>query len=385
MGIYKNLKPEDVTLRSFQVHKEFTFTNNDSGSGVYGIRAISGSTYNFQINSTESQSFGEYNSLSASIGKEPYWATYYNKPFWNMIYSKFYYDTNVCDAKNVDIEHYNKSDSQKDSFVSISGSDFPDRLLRNQFQSRQLHGSASVITIPKEFYGEEIKPNSLTITDNSTNITYTLKDDGLGNIYDNNYSASYTTASESYDPASGQPSGSIIGNIMYGQGLIVITDTGSYKDVGNSSGAQNGWSLTFKSTQTIYEREIQCLAEKGEFLTSNNISLTPGYSGSNEIYSGLLSGSYGTQHKFLKPLWPASSSFKTITKTHQNGDTYTTNATYEGTSSFHDFASGSEFSPYITTIGLYDSNNELLAVGKLAKPIKNEKELDINFVLRFDV
>ena len=38
MGIYKNLKPEDVALRSFQVHKEFTFTNIDSGSGVYGSR-----------------------------------------------------------------------------------------------------------------------------------------------------------------------------------------------------------------------------------------------------------------------------------------------------------------------------------------------------------
>ena len=384
MGIYKNLKPEDVALRSFQVHKEFTFTNNDSGSGVYGIRAISGSTYNFQISSTESQSFGEYNSLSASIEKEPYWATYYSKPFWNMIYSKFYYDTNICDSKDVDIEHYNKSDSQKDTFVSISGSDFPDRLLRNQFQSRQLHGSASVITIPKEFYGEEIKPNSVTITDNSTDITYTLKDDGVGNIYDNNYSASFTTASESYDPATGQTSGSIIGNVIYGQGLIVITDTGSYKDVGLTSGG-DGWSLTFKSTQTIYEREIQCLAEKGEFVTSNNISLTPDYSGSSEIYSGLLSGSYGTQHKWINPFWPASSSFKTITQTHQNGDTYTTNATYKGTSSFHDFASGSEFSPYVTTIGLYDSNNELLAIGKLAKPIKNEKELDLNFVLRFDV
>ena len=372
MGIYKNLKPEDVALRSFQVHKEFTFTNNDSGSGVYGIRAISGSTYNFQISSTESQSFGEYNSLSASIEKEPYWATYYSKPFWNMIYSKFYYDTNICDSKDVDIEHYNKSDSQKDTFVSISGSDFPDRLLRNQFQSRQLHGSASVITIPKEFYGEEIKPNSVTITDNSTDITYTLKDDGVGNIYDNNYSASFTTASESYDPATGQTSGSIIGNVIYGQGLIVITDTGSYKDVGLTSGG-DGWSLTFKSTQTIYEREIQCLAEKGEFVTSNNISLTPDYSGSSEIYSGLLSGSYGTQHKWINPFWPASSSFNT------------TNATYKGTSSFHDFASGSEFSPYVTTIGLYDSNNELLAIGKLAKPIKNEKELDLNFVLRFDV
>ena len=68
MGIYKNLNPEDVALRSFQVHKEFTFTNNDSGSGVYGIRAISGSTYNFQKSTANSQSFGDYNSLSASVG-----------------------------------------------------------------------------------------------------------------------------------------------------------------------------------------------------------------------------------------------------------------------------------------------------------------------------
>ena len=42
--IYKNLNPEDVAVSSYQVHKEFTFSNLDSGSGVYGIRAIIGST-----------------------------------------------------------------------------------------------------------------------------------------------------------------------------------------------------------------------------------------------------------------------------------------------------------------------------------------------------
>ena len=64
MGIYKTLNRRCI-LRSFQVHKEFTFTNNDSGSGVYGLQ-ISGSNYNFNLgsSSTISQSFGEYNSLS---------------------------------------------------------------------------------------------------------------------------------------------------------------------------------------------------------------------------------------------------------------------------------------------------------------------------------
>ena len=82
MGIYKNIKPEDVSLRSFQVHKEFTFSNIDSGSGVCGIRAISGSIYNFKSSTANSQSFGVYdgssgvNPLSASLGKNPYFATY---------------------------------------------------------------------------------------------------------------------------------------------------------------------------------------------------------------------------------------------------------------------------------------------------------------------
>ena len=385
MGIYKNLNPEDVTLRSFQVHKEFTFTNNDSGSGVYGIRAISGSVYNFKSSTANSQSFGVYNSISASVGKKPYWATYYEIPTYGMINSTFYYDINVVDSSEVDLTHWNKLSSSRDSFISISGSDFPDRLLRTKFQSRDLHASASIISIPQEFWGEQIKPKSVTITDNSTDITMTLKDDGLGNIYDNTYSSSYTNASESYKSGGGgQVTGSIIGNIMYNHGLIVITDTGSYKDVGNTSGS-DGWSVKFKGTQTIYEREIQCLSERGEFQLSNNLSITPGYSGSQRIEAGLLSGSWGTQHRLLTPIWPASSSFKTKTETNEAGDTYTVNDLYEGTGSIHNFATGSDFNPYITSIGLYNSNSELLAIGKLAKPIKNEKELDMNFVVRFDV
>ena len=44
---------------------------------------------------------------------------------------------------------------------------------------------------------------------------------------------------------------------MYGQGLIVITETGSYNRVGSTSGS-DGWSVSFESTHTIYEREVFC-------------------------------------------------------------------------------------------------------------------------------
>ena len=243
--IYKNLNPEDVAVRSYQVHKEFTFNHTDSGSGVYGIRAIIGSTglsnttssyglvtssvYNFQKSTANSQSFGEYNSFSASIDKDPYPATFYEIPMYYTIHNLFYRGVDVLDASEVNLSHWQQASSSRTAIISGSD-DGP-----FNFSSRILHKSASIISISRQFYGEKIKPKSVTITDNSTDITYTLKDDGLGNLYDNNYSSSFTIASESYkEGGGGQVTGSIIGNVMYSHGLIVITDTGSYKDVGNT-------------------------------------------------------------------------------------------------------------------------------------------------------
>jgi hypothetical protein len=45
---------------------------------------------------------------------------------------------------------------------------------------------------------------------------------------------------------------------------------------------------------------------------------------------------------------------------------------------------GSYLAPYITTIGLYDEDGELAAIGKLGKPIKNLIDWPINIVVRFD-
>ena len=43
---------------------------------------------------------------------------------------------------------------------------------------------------------------------------------------------------------------------------------------------------------------------------------------------------------------------------------------YNATDKFAGFVTHSEFRPYVTEIGLYNDSNQLLAVGKLAKPIK---------------
>ena len=48
------------------------------------------------------------------------------------------------------------------------------------------------------------------------------------------------------------------------------------------------------------------------------------------------------------------------------------------------FTTSSNFSTYVTTIGLYNEENELLVVGKLGQPIKKSKNTDTTFVLRWD-
>ena len=45
---------------------------------------------------------------------------------------------------------------------------------------------------------------------------------------------------------------------------------------------------------------------------------------------------------------------------------------------------GSYLAPYITTIGLYDDNMDMVAVAKLATPVKSMPDLPVNFLVRFD-
>lgn len=45
---------------------------------------------------------------------------------------------------------------------------------------------------------------------------------------------------------------------------------------------------------------------------------------------------------------------------------------------------GSYLAPYITTVGLYNDTGELVAVAKLAQPIKNTGEIPINIVVKWD-
>ena len=212
----RNVHPQDVSIEPFKTYKRFQFTNVDSGSGVYGLRGVSGSYYNFITGSEASQSFGVYNSLSASLNKNPYsLGTYYSLPLYYTI-NNLYYERFSNNPK------LPKSSGRTEPFLSF-GATNPNK------QYRILHNSCSIISIQQDLVGEEIKPKSVKVTDNSTDVTFTIKDDGDGNLYDNAYSSSYAAfKSGSFEFPSltwnAQGSGSVIGNVFYKIGMLVWQD-----------------------------------------------------------------------------------------------------------------------------------------------------------------
>lgn len=72
---------------------------------------------------------------------------------------------------------------------------------------------------------------------------------------------------------------------------------------------------------------------------------------------------------------------------NENDFNYTQNpsAIQSGTTgSYINAITGSDFHPYTTMVGLYNDQDELLVVGKLARPYAIPQNTDITFIIRWD-
>ena len=361
MSFKKTLEPDNKSITSFQVHKTFSFTEADSGSGIYSIPLIKGTDSNLQ-------NFDKSTADSTTISSN----TFYKVPTWHSINNLYYRDITqmrgyldlfrgVPTSSDAVLEY---TYTQPLTYNSETGNRNTYKLRRPY--TRQLHNTANVISIPQQFYGEYIEPHSFRLTDDATDSTFILQDDGRGNIYDVAFSSSYASKSPN-----AKNSGSVVGNIFYNDGLVVITDTGSYSSVGTGNGS-NGFTVKFNSSQTIYEREYICVADENEFQHTTNKSLKVGFSGSVTI-----------------PALPTTPYTNTVKDRYPYNLVGLSTSSYDSTgynmgTELIGEATHSDFSTYITTVGLYNDENELLAVGKTASPIKNEKELALTFVVRFD-
>ena len=335
--MFKRLDPSDVDRNPFKVYKEFTVTNEDSGSFVYNFRAVSGSHR------------GYVNQGGVSTYQS---ASFFHLPAWFMLNNRYYRQ------KGSGLKRETTGRNALNPYNNFGSN--------SSKQYRLLHASASVISVPKSLYGERIKPKSITLKDDSTASTVTMVDDGEGNLYDTNLSQSFATfASGGFlDTDITKSTASFAGNVFYEEGVIVITNTGSkFVDVGTGEGS-DGFDLEYKAQVTLNEYSYFCVIGENEFNATTNISATFEKSGSVSV-----SGS--DSWRFFPP---GDAKYQSGSYKHF----------YEQATRYEPFTTHSEFRPYVTKVGLYNDFNELLAIGQLSSPIKNDKDLALGFVVRLD-
>ena len=281
--MFKRLDPQDVDKTPFKVYKQFTVTNNDSGSFVYSFRAISGSHRN-------------YNKVNDIVKTFPS-SSFYSRPAWFLLNHR-YYRQNGSGAERPNINEKVESSAKKGP-LALAGQDTKDSNVQagnlvttmpvnpynnfasnNPNQYRLLHQSASIISIPKDLYGERIKPKSIELDDDSTSATVTLVDDGNGNLYDTDLSSSFAAFASGGFVDMEKATGSFAGNVFYDQGVMVITNTGSkFIDVGQGTGT-DGFILNYKAQVTLNEYSYFCVIGENEFNSTTNKSATFQLSGS---------------------------------------------------------------------------------------------------------
>jgi hypothetical protein len=296
-------------------------------------------------------------------------------------------------------------------------------------KERYLSGSAIVLSIPEKCVGEGIKRGSVSLSDN----TNTYLDDGFGNLsgignlidleivnFDNEQITlqDLTNALISFKITELNLETNIVrveynstpytlelikidfendilevdeipfldniinqlGNIFYAQGLIVLTEVQNF----NTS----SFNLYYKSTETVYEHEYLLIVNEDEFNVSQNPTSVVEVGRETETI-------LNTNNKLNKVTTNPGVKYIRKKSILENGDTldyrFTSQVSQSIKAGFEHYdlsgsvdSTGSFLTPFITTIGLYDDNCDLVAVAKLPQPIKSEPDIPVNFIIRFD-
>lgn len=284
--------------------------------------SIYNATKNFQVDGSSLSTYGIEKKLARNKGTDtklyPSESNYEKYLNYNSI--KHLYYNNFIEYDNVLIsgsyDHYLESSL-------FSGS-------RNLTTSTS--SESFILSFPKEIVGSYIEPGSFDLTGyygSGGSTERYFQDNGEGYLV---YTGTNISSTGSF------PIGSIVGDINYRHGTVIITET-SLTTLFNIAG---NYTASWNSTYPVVTLNYHCKANSSEFLFSSNPSAC-------EIEDALV-GSLSYSGGLIK-----------------------SNLT------------GSEFTPYITTVGLYNDSSELVAVAKLGQPVPKSKINDMTFVVKLDI
>jgi len=374
MSAWKQFLASDIIVTPFTVNKGFTFTpGTSSGQFAYlgYTSSVSGEIINNEavginrflgINgdyfTTSSLTGQTTSSLSGSVPAYLADFTQYNQTLIYSSVQQLYY-SNFLSSSAGDLVSTSSLflGSEPSGNVLIGAIESPlydnflqSTLVPNRFIPTGSGDEVGVVSIPSKLFGDYIQPNSVKLIvpyeEDSISYSLTFVDDGEGNLVIEDTDIN-------------------VGNVIYPHGMIIFTNSASYSNEGYgisfygfqeygggvgvlpsaSDVINNNITLSFSSSYTIYETQYKCTIRESEF----NATLNPSAQVSGSVLE--ISGSYFYQRA-------------------------------DGT--LADNVTGSYFSPYVTTVGLYDEAQNLLAVGKLAQPLPTSATTDTTILVNID-
>lgn len=210
-----------------------------------------------------------------------------------------------------------------------------DNFLSNTLEASRLFPTASgdeigVISIPSNLFGEYVMPGTFRYEYNG-DASGIITDDGNGGLFKDEAKIGdiiYQHGMAIITSAGSSITGSVYGTALYGTGVYSNANSNELQHLINSDNI----TCSFQSNLTIYESQYKCTFNPNEFTYTQNPSS--------------LSGSGGVPY---------------------------------------DFVTGSYFEPYITTVGLYNNANQLVAVGKLSQPLQSSNITDTTILVNLDL
>ena len=351
MAAYKTLNSQDIIISPLEVSKGFSFEGNALTASNVAIDRYLGNKFAPQ------EATGYITEYSQS-------AIYFQTQ--QLYYSNFVSSSNG-NVQKANILKINVDGTTTGKIASNAFENFiPTDLLPQRFWLTSSYSAASLtgegygtveygdtvygieifepiiatMSIPRALFGDYIIPKSIIITTDSGSYF----DDGEGRLQMNTPKNELKSIT--------------VGNVIYEHGIIVFTggtrqegtgESGSYGDAEYGSGFYGGRTVgnndsenfvktsnitcSFSSSFTIYETQYKCTIGESEF----NYTLNP-----SMINSGSNIGA------------------------------------------MQSFATESYFDPYVTTVGLYNNDQELLAVGKMAQPLPTSRTTDTTILVNID-
>lgn len=319
MSTYKKFLSSDIIINPFEVNKSFSYL------GVADLTGSEGGVDRFLGEKTNETTF-----ISGTWLQTGEIATEYRYLIYNSVKELYYSNFTFTSSSK------GTSYLESGSFYNYPQSD----LYYRKYFPTNTGSVVGVISVPSKLYGNRIQPKSFLYKSGSDSIT----DDGEGNLIYNN---------------------SICGNIIYNQGLAIITSDGTPGNLGGETYGEATYgsstygglesptfiqdlineaeiTCSFSSSFDIFETQYKCTINANEF----NYSLNP----------SLLTDNLRGQNKILD----------------------------SGSAVYSNFVTSSDFSPFVTNVGLYNENQELVAVGKLSQPLPTSQTTDTTIFINID-